>query len=392
MQKSKKVTIILLIGLVLFFLFCQYILVKLGGLYFYILKPICFVGVVLIISVLISSQIVIHKRRNDIVQYCLITVLTYMVIYLVSGIFPGFGKNPYDTSLKGIFVNVFSNLPVIISLEIMRYKLVNNVVKKDRTIIFILVVIVFSIWDLNFKSLLSGKIVPYTIFTLIFYNLIPIVVENILFTYIAQNGDYIPNILYRGIYSMFLWTLPILPKLPWVFEAILSTILPFFLLLYIRYFVNSKNKIYTYVNRYEENPKGLIPFSIVLVTIIWFTLGAFPIKPVGVATGSMYPVINVGDMVVMKSIKIGDIKEDDIVGYKLKDTTVVHRVKEIINDKGDLKLITKGDNNRAEDADPVTEGQIVGKVIFKVKYIAFPTIWLHSLYSGREDVGVETGK
>lgn len=391
MQKSKKVTIMLLAVLVLFFLFCQNILYRLGGLYTYFLKPICFIGIAAIINVLISNQIVMHKRRNDIVQYCIITVFTYMLIYLISGIFPGYGKNPYDTSLRGIFINAISNLPVIISIELMRYKLVNNVIKKDRNLIFVLVVIVFAMWDLNLRTIINSKVVPYTIFTFIFYNLIPILVENILFTYIAQNGDYIPNVVYRGIYSMFVWTLPILPKIPWIFEAILSTILPFFLLLYIRYFVNSKNKNYVYKNKYDENPRGLVPFSIVLIIAIWFTLGAFPIKPIGVATASMKPEVDIGDMVIMKSIKTEDIKEGDIIGYKLNDSTIVHRVKTINNSRGEYSFITKGDNNRFEDAEPVTEGQIVGKVIFKVKYIAYPTIWLHSLYSGREDVGVETG-
>mgnify|MGYP006873052544 CR=1 FL=1 len=44
-----------------------------------------------------------------------------------------------------------------------------------------------------------------------------------------------------------------------------------------------------------------------------------------------------------------------------------------------------------QDYLPVSEDQVIGKVIFKVKYIALPTVWLHSLYSGRQDIAVETG-
>lgn len=393
MQKSKKLTIFLIIIVTLFFLFCQNVLSKLSEWYTYILRPICFIGIAGIINVLISSQLTMRKSRKDIVQYVVITNLIYIIIYLVSGIFPGFGNNPYDTSLKGIIINIFSNMPVIISLELMRYKLVNNVYKRDRKLIFILVVFSFSIWDLNFRRFFGTAFAPYTIFTFVFYSLIPIVIENVLFTYIAGNGDYIPNIVYRGLYNLFLWTFPILPKLPWIFEAILSTILPFFLLLYIRYLVSKKNKDFIYMNIEEENPRGLLPFTVLLVFAIWFTLGAFPIKPIGVATASMYPNINVGDMVIIKQVKPDKLAEGDIIAYKYNDTTVVHRIK-YINKKENqnYEFITKGDNNYFEDTKPVKEDQIVGVVIYKIKHVAYPTLWLHSLYTSREDVGVETGK
>ena len=392
MQKSKKITIFFIILLTLFFIFCQNILIKMGILYIYFLRPVLFVGLAFIFKILISNQIVIKKQRKDIVQYVLITVLSYMLLYIISGIVPGFGKNAYDTSIKGIILNIVTNVPVIISIEYIRYKLANNVFKKDKELIFILIVISFSIWDLNYRKILSGNFTPYTIFSFVFYNCIPVFIENMLFTYIAQNGDYLPNIVYRVTYNFFIWTLPILPKIPWVFEAILSTILPFFLLLYIRFLINSKNQIYAYETKQFENPKGLVPFSVILLCVIWFTLGAFPIKPIGVATASMYPKINVGDMVVVKSTKFDKLKSGDIIAYKLNDTTVIHRIKTINNINGKYSFITKGDNNEHEDGLPVSEDQVVGKIIFKIKYVAYPTIWLHSINSGRQNVGVETGK
>ena len=391
MQKSKKYTIILIIAITLFFLFCQNFLIKFGLWYTYLICPIVFVGVAAIINELISTQIVIRNNRKDIIQYVVITNLLYILIYLVSGIYPGFGKNPYDTSIKGIIINILSNVPVIVALELMRYKLANNVYKRDKNLIFFLVVISFSIWDLNLRRFFWGNVVPYTVFSFLFYYLIPVIVKNVLFTYVAQNGDYWPNIIYRLLEKIFIWTLPILPNLPEVFEAILSTVLPLFLLLYIRYHINLQDRNYAYLVKYE-NPGGLIPFTMLLVVLIWFTLGAFPIKPIGVATGSMKPEISVGDVVVMREINPENLKVGDIIGYKLNETTIVHRIVNISRNT-DLSLVitTKGDNNRFEDTDPVRAEQVVGKVMFKVKYLALPTIWLHSLYVGREDVGVETG-
>lgn len=393
MQKSKKVTIILTLALTLFFLFCQNYLIKFGVIYTYLLRPICFISVAAIINFLIASQLTKKNNRADIMQYVIITSLLYIIIYTLSGLIPGFGKNPFDTSIRGILINIFSNVPVYFALEFMRYKLINNVYRRDKKLVFVLIVIAFSIWDLNLRSVFSGRVVPYTVFAFVFYKLIPIVIENILFTYIAQNGDFVPNVTYKIIYGLFLWTFPILPKLPLIFEAIISTIMPFFLLLYVRFHINSKDIRYLQTNMYDENPRGLIPFTIILIAMIWFTLGAFPIKPVGVATESMFPTIGIGDMVLMKQIDGDKIKVGDIIGYKLDEQTIVHRVASISrNESMDCVYITKGDNNEDVDFHPVTEEQLVGKVIFKVKYIAKPTIWLHMVYSGREDVGVETGK
>ena len=376
MQKSKKYTIILIIAITLFFLLCQNVLIRFGLWYSYLVCPILFIGIAAIINELISTQVVIKNNRKDIIQYVVITNLLYILIYLLSGIYPGFGKNPYDTSLKGILINIFSNVPIIISLELIRYKLANNVYKRDKNLIFVLVVISFSIWDLNLRNLFVGNISSYTIFSFLFYSLIPIVIRNVLFTYIAQNGV---------LFNYFL------TNLPEIFEAILSTILPLFLLLYIRYHINLQDRNYAYLVKYE-NPKGLIPFTMLLVVLIWFTLGAFPIKPVGIATGSMYPDICVGDVAVMREINPEKIKIGDVIGYKLNETTIVHRVVNISRNT-DLSIVitTKGDNNHFEDTEPVRAEQVVGKVMFKIKYLAYPTIWLHSLYAGRENVGVETG-
>lgn len=392
MQKSKNITILLLIGLAMFFLFCQNTLIHLGLWYTYLLCPLCFVGIAVIINLVVPKKITSKRNRKEILQYVVITSLIYIIIYLLSGLFPGFGRNPYDTSLRGLLINIFSNIPVFIALELMRYKLVNNVYKKDRKIIFILTVLVFSVWDLNLRSFFGREFVPYTVFSFLFYNLIPIVVKNVLFTFTAVNGDFLPAVLYRSILGIFLWTSPILPKLPMIFEAILSTILPFFLLLYIRYFVNKRDKMYAQTTIYEEDPSGLVPFAAILVLAIWFTIGVFPIKPVGVATASMLPQISVGDMVILKEVKSEELKVGDVIGYKLDNITVVHRIASI-NQNSSMEYIytTKGDNNDQEDYLPVKEDAIVGKVVFKVKYVALPTIWLHSVYSGRADVGVETG-
>lgn len=393
MQKSKTSTIILIGLLTLFFFICQNFLINFGKWYSYFIMPICFIGLAAIFSLLLPSKLVVKRNRRELIEYVVITNLIYIIIYLLSGLKPGFGKNPLDTSITGFLFNIISNVPVIVSLEIIRYRLISNVYKKDKNIIFVLIVMSFSIWDINTRNLFNTSLSMYSIYSLVFFKIIPTVILNVLFTYIALNGDYIPSIVYRIVMGLFLWITPILPKLPDVFDAILSTVIPFFLILYIRYYINLRDRNKSQTNIYEENPRSLIPFTIVLILAIWFTLGAFPIKPFGVATNSMYPKYKIGDMVITNDIDTQKYKIGDVIAYKLENQTIVHRIQRITKDKnGNFVFITKGDYNEDKDFDPVNEEQVIGKVIFKIRYAALPTIWLHSVYSERADVLVETGK
>ena len=75
-----------------------------------------------------------------------------------------------------------------------------------------------------------------------------------------------------------------------------------------------------------------------------------------VATGSMVPVYEVGDILIAKEIKPEEIKVDDDLVYKgkegsFKDKVVTHRVLSIQEENGTYKIITKGVANTEQDPD-----------------------------------------
>ena len=74
-----------------------------------------------------------------------------------------------------------------------------------------------------------------------------------------------------------------------------------------------------------------------------------------VATGSMSPTIEIGDVVVVKIVK--EVNKDDIIVYKEGPNFITHRLIK----KEDDKLIAKGDANNSEDK-PIQMEQILGKV------------------------------
>ncbi len=80
-----------------------------------------------------------------------------------------------------------------------------------------------------------------------------------------------------------------------------------------------------------------------------------------VATGSMEPTINAGDIIVIDTI-VYDYKKGDIVTfYDVNGSFVTHRIVDI-NPK---QMITKGDSNNTED-EPIPTKNLVGRYMFKL--------------------------
>lgn len=100
------------------------------------------------------------------------------------------------------------------------------------------------------------------------------------------------------------------------------------------------------------------------------------IKIFTVITGSMIPVYDIGDILIVKEVIPKEIKvEDDIVyqGEKgsFKGKTITHRVISIKKkEDGNYGIITKGVANLSQDPE-INQTQVLGKVIFKVPIMSF---------------------
>lgn len=94
-----------------------------------------------------------------------------------------------------------------------------------------------------------------------------------------------------------------------------------------------------------------------------------------VATGSMEPKYNVGDMILVKEIEPKDIKLHDDVTYKSNDPKlnnmfITHQVIEIKENNGKYSFLTQGIANTGVDPE-ITEDQIYGTVTSKLKVLSF---------------------
>ncbi len=392
MQKNKKATVTMIAIIFAYGLLSQFVLsTKINTIYTYIINPIIWIAIAIFLRYVLGKQYETKKLKKEIITYSFIAVLAYIITYLISGLFITFGKNPYSRTLIGVVTNIWIFGTVIIAREYIRYRLINNSYEKEKVKIAILISIVYIILDINLKNIIGAKISAIFIMEILASVVLPLAMKNLLYSYMAINASYIPAIIYEMGINLYLWLSPILPNSPWIMTAIIECVIPLILFLYIRYEKNKKDIYRTKENLMNSDPRNIIPLSICIILAIWFAIGIFTIKPIAIATGSMEPELKVGDVAIIKKSNANDIQEGDIIEYKMEGYTVVHRVKNKTQKKGQFTFITQGDNNDQEDRYPVSEDQLIGKVIFKIRYIGFPAIFLHNL-SAEQQIEVETGK
>lgn len=392
MQKSKSATIILIIIILLFGLLGSLKLVRsINIAYLYIINPIFWIGLSIFLHFTLGKSIENRKLKKPIMEYTVIATLVFIIVYMLSGLFVTFGRNPYNTTFVGLLHNLWITGVILVAKEFIRYKIINNVYEKDKKKFAIIITVIYVIIDIEMTRFMGTNI---TVFSVVKYSLqtvLPNIARNILFSYIAINGNYTASIIYQLVTNLYFWISPILPDTPWVMSAIIEITIPVILFLYIRYTKNKLDIFKSKENIINSNPKNIIPLVVCIVLAIWFAIGIFPIKPVAIASGSMEDELFLGDIAIIQKCNANDVNVGDIIEYQMDGYTVIHRIIEKTQRNGQFYFVTKGDNNNSPDSKEVREDQLIGKVIFKIKYLGYPAIWLHIVQENEQMVEVETG-
>ena len=98
------------------------------------------------------------------------------------------------------------------------------------------------------------------------------------------------------------------------------------------------------------------------------TIGGYRIFVV--ATGSMVPEYDVGDVIVAKEVPASELKVGDNIAYRgavggFNGKIITHKIKVIEENGEDYKIITQGVANTGEDPE-INQTQILGKITNKL--------------------------
>lgn len=92
----------------------------------------------------------------------------------------------------------------------------------------------------------------------------------------------------------------------------------------------------------------------------------FGYKPFIVMSGSMESEIFTDDLIFVKTIDPDKLEKQDIIAFRTSDNVVVtHRIVNIYEQDGTKMFVTKGDNNKGNDGEPVSENAVEG--IYKAR-------------------------
>ena len=128
--------------------------------------------------------------------------------------------------------------------------------------------------------------------------------------------------------------------------------------------------------------KVITAFLIVIMLIILITRlsgntpNLFGYSFYRIATDSMTPSLEVGDLIITKKVKdFSSLELEDVITYncekgRLAGMSITHRIIEINNENGSYSFITQGTKEGATvDEYPVLEHQIDGVMVCKVAFI-----------------------
>lgn len=353
-----------------------------NSVYNFILKPVLWLGLAGVAWIFPRVRTKAPLRMmNSICMWAFIFAAINLLLLIFAGFIDGFGKSPYDHTIKGIILNILMIGSMLAGRETVRSYTVNSLTKEENFAIFIPIALFMTIINFTIDRFIGLTDLKKVIEFVAQY-FIPELLQNIMATYLAFLGGWIPALIYMGTIFAFNWFLPILPNLKWITAALVGIICPAFSLPAMQGIFLKETKVLKTAKKDREDLGGWIVTSIISIGIIWFSVGVFPIYPSVIATGSMEPMIKPGDMVLVEKIlKVEDIdrlRVGDVVQFSTGNIPISHRIIGIIEEENVKRYLTKGDNNAVPDKELVKPADIRGKIKYVVPKIGWPTLLIKS--------------
>src|SRR3989344_3667931 len=132
-----------------------------------------------------------------------------------------------------------------------------------------------------------------------------------------------------------------------------------------------------------------IAIYLAIVGIVIYGLPYYLTKKLGtdypiaaITSGSMWPVLHIGDLVLIKSVSKEDLKVGDIIVWQNPSTSsgqagfTIHRIAKL----NENTLVTKGDGNFTEDS-PVKYSDVIGRTVYRngnpvrIPYMGYISVW-----------------
>ena len=315
-----------------------------------------------------------NYNKNSGVRIVLIHLMIFGVIGYLLGVLLGF-TNGYKYTLDSFVSGVIPIILLTVSVELLRFIVLKKAFYNKKVIVLftILTSIIYIILYYNTVD------TSFRLFVFICTVVIPFIAYESLCSYLTVNLGFLPCIVFKLVLFLYPYLIPIVPDYGDYIKAVFDLILAYSIFVSINKGLLAYDKSNKKVNRFNFSVFN-IPILIVLILLIVFVSGIFRHQLIAIASNSMNPVFYRGDALMIDKCDIKDIKVGDILIFKKDKRIVSHRVIKKFKVNDEIKFLTKGDNNKQKDDIIVDNSNYIGKGIFIVKYIGYPTVWLNERF------------
>ena len=320
-----------------------------------------------------------HRKEKDALKTVLICLLIFFMLSYLAGLFIGFNRTIYSFGLTNLANNIAPTIVLIFLTEILRYQFIKK--SNKNKIVVILSAIIFTGIDICIANTYYNLAVQNQLYEFVGLIIMCGITKNILMTVMALRYDYVVPITYRLVMDLYEFLIPIIPGFGPYVKSVVMIVYPIIL----TFLMYKGDKIFV-KEKPEQKRKHNVAFitiTVILLILVALNSGFFKYQTLVVGSNSMKPYISRGDVVLVDKIDTEDhknLKKGDILAFKQHSKIIVHRIYKIIQRGDNVYFVTKGDNNNQADQGIIEPGDVVGKVLLKVKKIGLPSIWLNDLF------------
>lgn len=312
-------------------------------------------------------------KKKIIKQVLVIVILGIGITYAI-GALVGFTKNGLVYEPLAVIKNILVPIIIVVFTELFRYNFIRA--NKNEFVTIVFVMLLLCILEMQMSVVVFSYFNFEKVFIFITTLVIPILMKNIVLSYLAYEVDYKPCLIYSLILKLYVFIIPYLPNLGDYLTSMFGLCLPTIIFIYAS----------SSIEEYEEGigtkylKRGFrlldIPIYAFIIIVIALISRAFPVFTIGVGSESMTGAINKCDAVIAYKVDEEKINVGDVIVFQTFDKILIHRVVEIEEIDGVKYYRTKGDVNGSRDNIDVTKDKIYGKVKFRIPYIAYPSVWV----------------
>ncbi|KAA0006507.1 MAG: signal peptidase I [Thermoplasmata archaeon] len=354
---------------------------RLGGLMAYVVPSICWSLLAIIAIYICGPRKIRLWFSKPLTTMAVLIALLQISALVFSAFFTAFGRSPYAHTPIAIMIGMTYFSSALFGMEFSRAYLIKSCPKRKVSMGIILVALLFTFISIPLTRFIAPK-TPVETAEFIGSEILPTLAQSLLATYLALFGGPIASISYLGTLQAFEWLSPILPNPEWPVKALIATLIPMIGYSAVNEVVNpfKLTRIgITSRSRAGKKSSSLswIAVAIIAVIMVWGPTGLLGFQPTIVASGSMRPALDVGDIVIIVQAHPDTIKVGDIIQYRGEGepAPTIHRVIKIYKSEGITYIVTKGDANDVPD-EPIMANRIMGKVVFKIPKLGWISIYL----------------